>query len=84
MAKVTGHDLHSWLMTEALEEEQCGRPQKAAKLREWAESLRPQTRAYEALLNACIVFVHKVETGRAQSRESYAQMKAAIALAEGR
>lgn len=40
------------------------------------------TDVYSALLAACREFVRKVETGEARSVHSYAQMKAAIALAE--
>jgi hypothetical protein len=36
------------------------------------------------LLEACKEFVRKCECGEASSRRSYAQMKAAIAKAEGR
>lgn len=36
------------------------------------------------LLEACKEFVRKVECGDARSKRSYAQMKAAIAKAEGR
>lgn len=35
------------------------------------------------LLEACAEFVHKVDAGEARSKQSYAQMKAAIAKALG-
>lgn len=43
----------------------------------------PNQQAYDALLAACKTFVRKVEAGEARSTRSYAEMKAAIALAEG-
>lgn len=44
----------------------------------------PLTPGFVELLDACREFVRKVEIGEASSRRSYAQMKAAIAKAEGR
>ena len=45
--------------------------------------LRNAALAAQPLLEACERFVWKVENDLAQSRESYSQMKSAIALAKG-
>lgn len=40
--------------------------------------------ASKEMLEACKAFVRKVDAGKARSTESYLQMKAAIAAAEGK
>lgn len=48
-----------------------------------AEFIVRAANAHDDLLAACKEFVRKCECGEARSRRSYAQMKAAIAKAEG-
>lgn len=43
---------------------------------------RPKIESQPALYEACRAFVQKVDEGRAHSRQSYAQMKSALAEAD--
>jgi len=52
------------------------------KFMETKETKRENSIAFKALYEACAEFVRKCEAGEARSRRSYAQMKAAIKLAD--